>query len=273
MDSLRHTGTALSDEGRQSSFMRRVVVIASAVLLGLLALATPVLAAPPPPAAKPTIVIATPNGPNSVTVGWRDKASSEPNNRPSPPPTNASVIGVPGGLQITWQDNSRNETAWLINDGITNQSFTVAGDSVGTRSFIWKGMQANEYKCLRVRPYNQWGPGDYSPPPPVNYACGNASTAPSAKPLPPIINSFFCYPPALSLVWTEQSPDWDSFRIYKDGKRVKDFRPDRSSGPQYGYNDVPQPIRNSLIGVSTVKSGVESVIAYVSNGEKITCQS
>lgn len=273
MDSPHRTGTALSDEGRQSSFIRRVVVIASAVLLSLLALAIPALASPPPPPAGSTMVTATLNSSNGVTVGWRDDSSSEPNNRPSPPPTDARVIGVPGGLQITWQDNSRNETAWIINDGITNQSFTVTGESVGTRSFAWKGMQANEYKCLRVRPYNQWGAGDYAPGPPANYACGNASGGGAAKsPLPPTnVQSFSCQGTlGARLQWAEQSDDWDSFRIYKNGVLVKDVTPDRSSGPVYG-EDVPLPVENALVGVKAVKSGVESVIAYANNGQRFSC--
>jgi hypothetical protein len=86
------------------------------------------------------------------------------NNRPSPWPTGLQAVGVQGGVKLTWQDNSNNETAWIINDGTTNRYLTVSnGSTTGPVSYTWTGLGSHQYQCFRVAAYNAWGASGYTP--------------------------------------------------------------------------------------------------------------
>ena len=125
-------------------------------------------------------------------------------------------------------------------------------------------MQSGEYKCLHVRGYNMYGAGDW----PTNpyWACGTAARG--AKPVAPSgVYRSYCYA-NVQLAWEEVGP-WDSFRVYKREATTTLVKQlvvgDRDlihyDSGQYQY-EVPGPINNVTVGVSAVKAGVESDIAY-----------
>jgi len=97
------------------------------------------------------------------------------NNRPSPWPTGLKAVGVQGGVQLTWQDNSNNETSWIINDSTTNRYMNVSnGLTTGPVSYTWTGMGSHQWKCFRVRGYNAWGASGYTPT--SGYVCAFSAT-------------------------------------------------------------------------------------------------
>jgi hypothetical protein len=97
------------------------------------------------------------------------------NNRPSPWPTGLQAVGVQGGVKLTWQDNSTNETSWIITDGVTNMYMNVSnGSTTGPVSYTWTGMGSHQYKCFRVNAYNAWG--ESGPAPMSGYVCAYSAT-------------------------------------------------------------------------------------------------
>jgi titin len=191
---------------------------------------------------------------------------------PAPEPTQLTAQGIPGGVSLSWRDNSRNETSWIVNDGVTNRYTPVApGGSLGTVSFQWTGMASHEWKCFRVRAYNSWGTSGYAPP--SGYVCAySAGVAPPAA--PSAVTTSFCYAGSLNLIWEENS-SWDSFRVYRGGVLIKELSQNDSalqrSGPEYYYT-VPAPISHVTVGVSAVRAGAASAIAYAGQpGETYTC--
>jgi hypothetical protein len=65
------------------------------------------------------------------------------------------AVGVQGGVKLTWQDNSLNETSWIISDGMTNSYDNVAnGGTTGQVSYTWTGMGSHEWRRFHVRAYN-----------------------------------------------------------------------------------------------------------------------
>jgi hypothetical protein len=99
------------------------------------------------------------------------------NNRPSPWPTGLQAAGVQGGVQLTWQDNSTNETYWIITDGVTNQYMPAVsnGSTSGEKvSYTWTGMGSHQYKCFRVNAYNAWG--ESGPTPASGSVCTYSAT-------------------------------------------------------------------------------------------------
>lgn len=182
--------------------------------------------------------------------------------RPNPP-SGLQASGLQGGVRLTWQDNSRNETAWIITNGVTNRYLLVTnGASTGTVSFTWTGMGSHAWSCFRVRAYNAYGASAYDPP--NGYVCAfSASTTPSA---PYFITTSFCFGPTLNLIW-EVRGSWSSFRVYKSGTLIRTLTAaDENgalgvSGPEYFYA-IPAPITHATLGVSVVENGVASSIAY-----------
>jgi streptogrisin C len=97
------------------------------------------------------------------------------NNRPSPWPTALQAVGVQGGVKLTWQDNSTNETYWIITDGTTNRYMSVSnGSTTMPVSFTWTGMGSHQYKCFRVNAYNAWG--ESGPAPMSGSVCAYSAT-------------------------------------------------------------------------------------------------
>lgn len=193
--------------------------------------------------------------------------------RPSPDPTGLKAVGVQGGVRLTWQDNSRNETAWIITNGVVNRYLLVKnGASIGPASFTWNDMGSHQWSCFRVRAYNAYGVSGYDPPKTYVCAFSATSTAPQA---PSNVEWTPCYAPNMGIVW-EESGSWDSFLIYKSGKLIRTLTAaDENgalgvSGPEYFYNEV-QGMHNDMLGVSAVKNGVASAIVYIEGGETFTC--
>jgi hypothetical protein len=202
---------------------------------------------------------------------------------PSPDPSGLTAVGVQGGVQLTWQDNSLNETSWIITDSVTNRYLNVAnGTTAGQVSYTWTGMGSHEWKCFHVRAYNSYGTSGYTPS--SGYVCAY-SAASTAPPAPTNVTWTTCQVPIFSggpntmgIQW-EESGSWDSFRIYKSGTLIKTLTTaDENqgisglgvSGPLYFYNDVTG-MNNNTLGVSAVKNGVASTIVYINNGQTFTC--
>jgi hypothetical protein len=189
---------------------------------------------------------------------------------PSPAPTDLRAVGINGEIQLTWNDNSLNETAWLIYDGTSASppSQTVDGGTVGDVSYTWTGAPVAQQKCFTVRAYNEWGSSSST-----NEACANAFPQASKAVEPSDVQMSWCDGPVANIIWQESS-DWDSFKIYKNEGAIKELRqgdPDlQLSGSQYYYT-VPAPINNTRLGVSAVKLGIESVIVYGDNGHAYSC--
>jgi hypothetical protein len=96
---------------------------------------------------------------------------------PAPDPTGLKATGVQGGVQLSWQDNSLNETSWIISDGVTNKYQNVSnGGTTGTVTYTWTGMGSHEWKCFHVRAYNSWGTSGYAPS--SGYVCAYSATLP-----------------------------------------------------------------------------------------------
>lgn len=130
---------------------------------------------------------------------------------PSPPPSGQSATSVPGGLRLTWYDNSLNETAWLVHDGSSPQrSFTVNGSTVGWRSFDWTGMSPGQYACLHVRGYNQRGAGEWPKNP--YWACGTASGVGPSAPVDPAVKPHFSR--ALIIDFTDTATNETDFEVF-----------------------------------------------------------
>ena len=62
-------------------------------------------------------LVVSPAAGSSAAFAGQAAATGSP---PSPASTNAQVVGVVGGIELTWQDNSLNETGWTVTDGVTN---------------------------------------------------------------------------------------------------------------------------------------------------------
>ena len=204
---------------------------------------------------------------------------------PSPDPSGLQAVGVQGGVKLTWQDSSLNETSWIISDGVTNRYDNVVnGGTTGQMSYTWTGMGSHEWKCFHIRAYNSYGTSGYTPS--SGYVCAYSATATSsAPPVPTNVTWTLCQVPVFSggpntmgIQW-EESGSWDSFRIYKSGTLIKTLTAaDENqgisglgvSGPLYFYNDVTG-MNNNTLGVSAVKNGVESAIVYINNGQPLTC--
>jgi streptogrisin C len=106
------------------------------------------------------------------------------NNRPSPWPTGLQAVGVQDGVQLTWQDNSTNETSWIINGGTANRYMNVSnGSTTGPVSYTWTGMGSHQYLCFRVSAYNAWGSS--GPTPYSGSLCAYSSSSPPCVLLEP----------------------------------------------------------------------------------------
>jgi hypothetical protein len=191
---------------------------------------------------------------------------------PAPAPSQLTARGITGGVALSWLDKSRNETSWIVNDGVTNKYFPVpAGGSLGTVSYQWTGMAPHEWKCFRVRAYNSWGTSDYAPA--SGYVCAYSAGSPPPA-APSAVTASFCYGGSLNLIW-EESSSWDSFRVYRGGVLVKELASTdpalQRSGPEYYYT-VPAPITHTTLGVSAVRAGAASAISSPGRpGETYNC--
>ncbi|MDI1463725.1 fibronectin type III domain-containing protein [Catellatospora sp. KI3] len=90
-------------------------------------------------------------------------------------PSNVAATVVTGtSVQISWTDNSGNETGFEIADDTTSQ---VVGTN--TTSYTWGGIANGATRCFRVRAYNL---GGYSPW--TGNACATTPTVPIAPATP-----------------------------------------------------------------------------------------
>jgi len=192
--------------------------------------------------------------------------TSSPTGPPSPAPTSLVATSVQGGVQLTWQDNSPNETAWIINDGVANRFSNVVGDSTGTRAYTWTGMGSHEWKCFHVRAYNSYGTSGWVPP--TGYVCAFSATNDPPPAAPTSVTTSGCWGTSANLIW-EESGAWDSFRIYEGSTKVRELKQGDAalslSGSQYFFTVNPMPPSGVSLGVSAVKSGVASSISLAQN--------
>lgn len=74
------------------------------------------------------------------------------------------------GLRLVWRDNSQNETGFEISDGETSR---LVGAQ--TTFYRWGTMTPGEYKCFKVRSYNDTGSSTWEPNVDPWYRCGTTS--------------------------------------------------------------------------------------------------
>jgi len=83
-------------------------------------------------------------------------------------PSNPTATAVSAtAIQVTWADNSNNETGFVVSDSLT--SVTLGAN---TTSYTWGGLTAGTYKCFHVEAYNSAGASAWT-----GWACATTPTA------------------------------------------------------------------------------------------------
>ncbi|GHJ42893.1 hypothetical protein Cs7R123_02350 [Catellatospora sp. TT07R-123] len=116
-------------------------------------------------------------------------------------PSNVAVTVVTGtSVQISWTDNSNNETGFEIADGTTSN---VVGTN--TTSYTWGGIANGATRCFRVRAYNL---GGYSPW--TGNVCATTPTIPTAPTSPA---AAVASGTSIQVTWADKSSDEWGFEI------------------------------------------------------------
>lgn len=74
------------------------------------------------------------------------------------------------GIRMAWNDNSQNESGFEISDGET-----IRRVGAQTTFYRWGSMTPGEYKCFKVRSYNDVGSSTWEPNVDPWYRCGTTS--------------------------------------------------------------------------------------------------
>jgi eukaryotic-like serine/threonine-protein kinase len=89
-------------------------------------------------------------------------------------PSGLTVTAVdPNDIQLSWQDNSSNETGFEISNGVTSKE---AG--AGSTTYTWGSLAPGTYMCFKIRAYNSAGDSAWDPNASPWYQC---TTTPNAK--------------------------------------------------------------------------------------------
>jgi hypothetical protein len=101
---------------------------------------------------------------------------------PPSPPSELRVLVDPKseadnyGLRLVWKDNSQNESGFEISDGETSRRVGAQ-----TTFYRWGAMKPGEYKCFKVRSYNDAASSTWEPNVDPWYRCGTTSKGVSLR--------------------------------------------------------------------------------------------
>src|SRR5262249_9534956 len=122
----------------------------------------------------------------------------------APTPLTATAVSTMA-IQLTWQDNSTNETGFLIERSLDGVQFTqIASVGQNVITYTDGGLNANTVYYYRVRAYNAAGQSAYS---------NVSSDRTGATPAPSNLTATSLAPKQISLSWTDNSPDELGFLI------------------------------------------------------------
>lgn len=127
-------------------------------------------------------------------------------------PTNTNAVAVSESrIDVSWQDNSPNETGFEVQRSTAGAAFALlASTGAGVISYSDVGLTPSTQYCYNVRAFRATGSGtsysQFSPP-----AC--ATTLASEPPAAPTLWAADAYPGFVQLWWFEDSDNEDGFRV------------------------------------------------------------
>jgi titin len=144
---------------------------------------------------------------------------------PTTPSTLVATVISSQQIDLTWTDNSSNETGFRIersNDGVSYTEIQTV--SAGVTSFQNTGLTPNTQYFYRVRAYNAAGNSTYS-----NIV--NATTLVSLPAAPTALNATVISSQQINLTWVDNSTNEDGFKIERsiDGTTYSEIQ-DVASG-------------------------------------------
>ena len=148
-------------------------------------------------------------GSNSVSVNWA--CTAPPTVTVTPPttvvptptaPSNVSATAKSSSsINVTWSDNSNNETGFTIYNGVT--SATVGAN---TTSYTWGGLAPGTNMCFSLSAYNAAGSSSSTA-----YVCATTLDIPTA---PSNVSATATSASSILVKWSDNSNNEDGFTIY-----------------------------------------------------------
>jgi hypothetical protein len=88
---------------------------------------------------------------------------------PGLPPMPSGLTAVPSdprAIRLTWEDNSTDETGFVITDGIEERSVPA-----NRTTYVWSGLAPGTERCFEIQAVNALGRSLVFPPPPPSGVC------------------------------------------------------------------------------------------------------
>jgi hypothetical protein len=131
----------------------------------------------------------------------------------SPAPSNASSVAVSQSqIQVTWQDNSPNESGFEVHRSITGASgpFTkLAGTGAGVTSYSDQGLTPTTEYCYRVRSFRTTGKStSYS-----EFSNVTCTRTPGPPASPANLSATPSFSTAVDVTWSDASSTESGFRV------------------------------------------------------------
>jgi galactose oxidase-like protein/fibronectin type III domain protein/Kelch motif protein len=171
---------------------------------------TPAPTPTPTPTAKPTPTpTPTATSTPTPTATATPTASRTPTPTPTPAaPTNLTATAASSSqINLSWTDNSNNETGFKIERSSNGTNFTqIATVAANIKAYTDTGLTASTKYYYRVRAYNSAGNSAYS-----NTA--SATTLPTPPAAPTNLIALAISPSQVDLSWTDNSNNETGFKI------------------------------------------------------------
>ncbi|MGE3683698.1 MAG: fibronectin type III domain-containing protein [Bdellovibrionales bacterium] len=145
--------------------------------------------------------------PTAVTSATTPAAATNP---PSPPSNLAATVASASQINLTWNDNSNNEEAFLLERSTDGATFTqIASLPANTTSYQNSSLTSGSAYSYRVRARNSAGSSNYSNTATATTSAGSAPTAPSN------LNAGGASASQINLTWNDSSTTESGIQVYR----------------------------------------------------------